>query len=110
MIATFPDLLTASALFFGFVYFRFFPVKWEELDEFQKLIVEWCTDDKGINILYKKSGEERYEDFKLYRMISKNVHAHIPSKQLDKPQFKKFLTTKIPTNAYHFNIDEMPEL
>jgi hypothetical protein len=24
-------------LFFGFVYFRFFPVKWEELDEFQKL-------------------------------------------------------------------------
>ena len=58
----------------------------------------------------KKSGEERYEDFKLYRMISKNVHAHIPSKQLDKPQFKKFLTTKIPTNAYHFNIDEMPEL
>ena len=29
-------LLTASALFFGFVYFRFFPVKWEELDEFQK--------------------------------------------------------------------------
>ena len=23
---------------------------------------------------------------------------------------KKFLTTKIPNNVYHFNIDEMPEL
>ena len=32
----FMYLLTATSLFFGFVYFRFFPVKWEELDEFQK--------------------------------------------------------------------------
>ena len=29
-------LLVALALFFGFVYFRFYPVKWEELDNFQK--------------------------------------------------------------------------
>jgi hypothetical protein len=29
-------LLLAAALFFGFVYFRFYPVKWEELDDFQK--------------------------------------------------------------------------
>jgi hypothetical protein len=32
----FMYLLTATSLFFGFVYFRFFPAKWEELDEFQK--------------------------------------------------------------------------
>jgi hypothetical protein len=32
----FMYLLTATSLFFGFVYFRFFPVKWGELDEFQK--------------------------------------------------------------------------
>lgn len=29
------SLLTTS-LFFGFVYFRFYPAKWEELDKFQK--------------------------------------------------------------------------
>jgi hypothetical protein len=28
--------LLATSLFFGFVYFRFYPVKWEELDKFQK--------------------------------------------------------------------------
>ena len=29
-------LLTATSLFFGFVYFQIKPAKWEELDEFQK--------------------------------------------------------------------------
>lgn len=29
-------LILAAALFFGFVYFRIYPVKWKELDEFQK--------------------------------------------------------------------------
>lgn len=28
--------LLATSLFFGFVYFRFYPAKWEELDNFQK--------------------------------------------------------------------------
>lgn len=28
--------LLAISLFLGFVYFKFFPVKWEELDNFQK--------------------------------------------------------------------------
>ncbi len=28
--------LVFTSLFFGFVYFKIFPVKWEELDEFQK--------------------------------------------------------------------------
>ena len=28
--------LLALALFFGFVYFRYYPVKWEELDDRQK--------------------------------------------------------------------------
>jgi hypothetical protein len=29
--------LLALSLFFGFIYFRFYPAKWEELDDFQKL-------------------------------------------------------------------------
>ena len=30
-------VLVALSLFFGFVYFRFYPVKFNELDDFQKL-------------------------------------------------------------------------
>lgn len=30
-------ILVALSLFFGFVYFRFYPVKFNELDDFQKL-------------------------------------------------------------------------
>jgi hypothetical protein len=32
----FMYLLCAISLYFGFVHFQIFPVKWEELDEFQK--------------------------------------------------------------------------
>ena len=56
------------------------------------LIRNWCLDDNGKNILYKKSGEERYPEFKLYKMIARNVHKHEPLKQLEKGIFKKFLT------------------
>lgn len=55
------------------------------------LIRNWCLDDNEKNILYKKSGEERYPEFKLYKMIARNVHNHEPLKQLEKGIFKKFL-------------------
>lgn len=56
------------------------------------LIRNWCLDDNGKNILYKQSGEERYPEFKLYKMIARNVHHHEPLNQLEKGIFKKFLT------------------
>ena len=75
-----------------------------------RLIVEWCLDDKGVNVLYKNNGEERYPDFKLYKMISRCVHNHIPQAQLLREEFKKFVTTRktIPSKAKVFNIDELP--
>lgn len=33
----FVYVLDVLAVFFGFVYFRFYPIKWEELDNSQKL-------------------------------------------------------------------------
>lgn len=98
------DLCRLGCSIFDFVFDDVSEIE-DELDDFQELIVDWCKDDKGVNILYKKSGEERYEDFKLYRMISKNVHNHVPSEQLKKRQFTQYLTKKIPSNVYHFNID-----
>ena len=60
-------------------------------DPIKKLIFEWCLDDKGINMLYKNNGVERYPDFKLYKMIARCVHNHIPQAQLERPEFDKFL-------------------
>ena len=46
------------------------------------------------NILYKTNGEERYPDFKLYKMIVRNVHNHLPEKQLNNIAFKRFVVGK----------------
>jgi len=62
----------------------------DELDELQKIIYTWCLDDRGRNVLYKKNGEERYPNFKLYKMIAKNVHYHTPEKQLTFSVFSQY--------------------
>jgi hypothetical protein len=64
-----------------------------------ELVEEWCLDDKKRNVLYKKNGEERYPDFKLYKMIARTVHAHTPEAQLTKPIFKAYVTKKANPNA-----------
>jgi hypothetical protein len=53
----------------------------DELDVFQKTIYKWCCDDNGKNILYKKDGEDRYPNFKLYKMIARTVHNCVPQEQ-----------------------------
>jgi len=80
----------------------------EKCDPVKKLIVEWCLDDNGINVLYKNNGQERYPDFKLYKMIARYVHHHTPAAQLERPEFKKYMMTKnnIPKDAIFMNIDE----
>jgi hypothetical protein len=79
-------------------------------DPIVKLIVEWCTDDNGINVLYKNNGAERYPDFKLYKMIARCVHNHTPNAQLERPEFSKFALSKINLAKGEFvmNIDELP--
>jgi hypothetical protein len=59
-----------------------------------KIIIGWCKDDKGRNILYKKNGEERYPDFKLYKMISRKVHHSVPSEVLKNAYFDKYKVAK----------------
>ena len=71
------------------------------------LIEEWCKDDKGRNILYKKCGEERYPDFKLYKMIARTVNKHVPKDYINIPLFSSFQTTKKKIGKRRFmNIDE----
>ena len=79
-------------------------------DPIQRLIFEWCLDDKGINMLYKNNGTERYPDFKLYKMIARCVHNHTPQAQLNKPEFDSFskFNHAIKDTDYVINIDNMP--
>jgi len=73
----------------------------------KRLIVEWCLDDNGINMLYKNNGTDRYPDFKLYKMIARCVHNHTPQAQLERPEFKAFIYDgNITTDIV--NIDSIP--
>ena len=67
----------------------------KEIDHFREvpiydLILSWVYDDHGTNILYKKNGEDRYPEFKLYKMIARIVHQHVPEKQFDHECFAKY--------------------
>jgi hypothetical protein len=75
-----------------------------------KLIVEWCIDDNGINVLYKNNGVERYPDFKLYKMIARYVHNHTPQAQLERKEFSKYMVSNKNSikNETIINIDDLP--
>jgi len=76
----------------------------------KKIILDWCLDDKNRNILYKNNGEERYPDFKLYKMIARTVHNHTPLKVLENEYFNKYIVSKKSINKKGniFNIDDLP--
>jgi len=80
-------------------------------DDLQQLIQDWCLDDNKKNILYKQNGDERYPNFKLYKMIARTVHNQTPEHQLSRNIFKQFIvpvSTEVQAHV-HMNIDKMPE-
>ena len=83
----------ACALFDYFIYDLRKVEKLCKSDPVIRLIVKWTMDDKGRNVLYKSSGEERYPDFKLYKMITRSVHNHIPSTEIHNPIFDDYKIT-----------------
>jgi hypothetical protein len=54
--------LLATALFFGFVYFRFSPVKWDELDEFQKFQYGSVKND-SLTVEQRKEWSKIYKKY-----------------------------------------------
>ena len=102
----------------GCSMFDFFVVDIDDVEDMEKkdpifkLISSWCKDDKGKNILYKTTGEERYPDFKLYKMIVRTVHNHTPESQLKRPEFSKYLVENeeidgLGEKCIVMNIDKM---
>jgi hypothetical protein len=83
----------ACALFDYFIYDINKVEKLSKSDPIIRLVVKWTMDDKGRNILYKSNGAERYPDFKLYKMISRSVHNHIPSAEIHNPLFDGYKIT-----------------
>lgn len=74
------------------------------------MVVEWLKDDKGRNVLYKKNGDERYPEFKLYKMIARTVHGAVPHEQLSKPLFAHYAIARKQINGkpHIMNIDALP--
>ena len=82
---------------------------YSKYDELQKTIHRWCLDDRGKNVLYKKNGEERYPNFKLYKMAARTVHEHSPQAQLKYSYFKQFKSSSDKNAAVKcMDIDQMP--
>tara|TARA_Y100000389_G_scaffold193698_1_gene222762 strand:+ start:9885 stop:11648 length:1764 start_codon:yes stop_codon:yes gene_type:complete len=73
------------------------------------IITEWCIDDSGRNVLYKNNGEERYPDFKLYKMIARSVTKHTPQNVLNNEYFSKYILSSKKTKKQQIiNIDMLP--
>ena len=75
-----------------------------------QIMLDWVKDDKGRNILYKKNGDERYPDFKLYKMIARTANNHVPHKVLNNPYFDKFIVPKkeIKKQTQVIDLDAIP--
>ena len=81
----------------------------KKMDDFQKTIVRWCMDDNDKNVLYKANGDERYPNFKLYKMIARTVHKHTPEEQFKFPLLSQFEVTESEVeNQNVINIDKIP--
>jgi hypothetical protein len=106
------DLCRLACSIFDYVVNEFESIKHNlnEREPIVKLIVDWCIDDNGINMLYKNNGVERYPDFKLYKMIARCVHKHTPHAQLLRPEFSKFVVShkNVLKGEFIFNIDTLP--
>jgi len=101
------DLCRLGTSIFDFVFDIDDPDHTKKMTPLQATIMRWCTDDAGKNVLYKRNGEERYPNFKLYKMIARNVHEHTPQAQLNFPLFKQFRFKGKPHKIL-MNIDLIP--
>ena len=97
------DLTRLGCSIYDFIFDDPEPEK--NIPEIYKIIWEWCLDDSGRSVVYKKTGQERYPGFRLYKMIARTVHKHVPKEQLKRPLFAAY---KDVANPVEFNVDLLP--
>lgn len=101
------DLCRLGCSLYDFVFDSEEPLP-KTMTAFQQVVYSWCLDKEGMNILYKKNGDERYPNFKLYKMISRLVHDKLPHDQLAIPFFAQFLHNGKTKPKDLVNLDELP--
>ena len=74
------------------------------------IIIKWCYDDKDRNVLYKNTGEERYPEFKLYKMIARTVHNHKPCVVLENKHFSQYIVSNKSIKKYKNKIIDIDKL
>jgi len=84
-------------------------LEYDDYDDLQKTIYRWCLDDNNKNVLYKKNGDERYPDFKLYKMIARTVHKHTPQEQLQYPFFHQFIIHEKEVGEHVMDVNRLPK-
>ena len=77
----------------------------------EKIVDSWCNDDNSKSVLYKSNGQERYPDFKLYKMIARTVNNLTPAEQLKTIVFSKYAFTpseELLKSGKIMDIDALP--
>lgn len=77
----------------------------------ERMILDWCRDDSGKNVLYTSNGEERYPGFSLYKHIARDCSKQEPRAQfIQQRVFQSMIIgkKKIPKKAVVMNVDELP--
>lgn len=105
------DLCRLACSLFNYVFHDFSVIKHpHNLTSLQTIILRWTTDDHGINILYDSHGNDRYPDFKLYKMIARRVHSHTPISQLAFQPFQKYIVHPFTHTFPIINLDTLSPL
>lgn len=78
-----------------------------------RLLRDWCMDDRGKDILYDDDGVLLEFEFDMYVKMAHDVHNHVPSAQLRRPEFAKYRVKsrgKNANNVHFMNFDTVPAI
>lgn len=73
----------------------------ETESELYNLLWSWLLCDDGHNVLMDPDGSERYPDFDLYKVITREVHNAVPADQFEKNLFKCFRVKDAGSNKVY---------
>ena len=59
---------------------------------------------------YIRKWNERYPNFKLYKMIARTVHKHTPEKQLEFDFFNQYMANEIDSDVIVMDIDKIEKI
>ena len=78
----------------------------ETISELFNVMWSWLIDDDGRNVLWDTNQSERYPGFDLYCVIAQKVKGAVPSEQLDRPLFTKFVceSDDVPENEKAYSL------